>query len=61
MVEFIAEAIKRAKDANGLEAGQAKYRAYFVKKNAAKLYGKYQEDVDMILEIDGYADCIVTA
>lgn len=56
MVEFIAERIKEQRDIS-LEKGQAKYRAYFVK---TKLYKKYKPDVDSILEIDGYEDCIVT-
>lgn len=59
MIEFIAHRIEEAFDDGGLKAGQDKYRAYFVKPNAKKLYGKYKADVDTILEIDGYADCIV--
>lgn len=59
MVTFIAQMIKNARDIS-LEQGQAKYRAYFVKFTAKRLYGKYQAEVDLILEIDGYADCIVT-
>lgn len=43
-----------------LEKGQAKYRAYFVRKNAAKLYGRYQDTVNSILELDGFSDCIVS-
>lgn len=39
---------------------KAMYRAYFVKKNAARIYKRYQADVDMILEQDGYTDCIIT-
>lgn len=59
MVEFIAHRIEEAYDEGGLEAGQNKYRAYFVKPNAKKLYGKYKADVDTILDIDGYSVCIV--
>ena len=58
MVTFIAARIEEARD-KSLAAGIEKYRAYFVKPNAAKLYGKYKADVDTILETDGYADCIV--
>ena len=56
MVEFIANRIIDNADVS-LEKGQAKYRAYFVK---TKLYLKYKPAVDAILEVDGYADCIVT-
>lgn len=56
MREFIAEMIKDARK-EGLAAGQAKYRAYFVN---TKLWAKYKADVDAILTIDGCADCIVT-
>lgn len=57
MREFIAEMIKEARD-ESLEKGQEKYRAYFIK---TKLWKKYKDDVDAILTVDGYADCIVTA
>lgn len=57
MVAFIAQRIKLARDIS-LEEGQAKYRAFFI--NTA-LYRAYQSEVDAILEIDGYGDCIVTA
>lgn len=40
-----------------LEAGQAKYRAYFV---ATTLYSGYKTDVDAGLVEDGYEDVIVT-
>lgn len=56
MREFIAGKIEDARETS-LEAGQAKYRAYFVK---TKLYAKYKADVDTILTTDGCADCIVT-
>lgn len=39
------------------EKGQAKYRAYFIK---TPLYLNWKDEVDTILETDGYADCIVT-
>lgn len=54
---FIATRVKEAKDKGGLEAGQAKYRDYFVK---TKLYLKYKETTDEILITEGYGDCIVT-
>lgn len=56
MREFIAEMIKDARN-DGLTKGQAKYRAYFI---STKLWAKYKTDVDAILTVDGYADCIVT-
>ena len=57
MREFIAGKIEDARQVS-LEAGQAKYRAYFIN---TKLWAKYKEDVDAILTVDGCADCIVTA
>lgn len=60
MITFIAQKIEEARD-RSLEEGQNKYRAYFVRENARKLYEKrYKEGVDAILEADGYEDCIVT-
>ena len=59
METFMAQRIEEARDVS-LEKGQAKYRAYFVKKNAAKLYHRYQANVNTILETDGYSDCIVS-
>lgn len=56
MVERIAARIEEAREIS-VEAGQSKYRAYFVK---TKLYLRYKDDVDSILTIDGYEDCIVT-
>ena len=58
MVTFIATKIEEAAEIS-LEKGQAKYRAYFVRKSAKRLYGKYQEDVNTILSTDEYADVIV--
>lgn len=55
MREFIAGKIEEARDIS-LESGQAKYKAYFVN---TKLYKKYKADVDAILTVDGYSDCIV--
>lgn len=59
METFMATRIEEARDIS-LEKGQAKYRAYFVRKSAARLYGRYQDNVNVILETDGYEDCIVT-
>jgi hypothetical protein len=64
MATFIAQRIIAQADIS-LEAGQAKYRAYFVK---TKLYASYQDEVNSILETtdsakypSGYGECIVTA
>lgn len=43
METFMATRIEEARGIS-LEKGQAKYRAYFVRKSAAKLYGRYQSD-----------------
>lgn len=59
MVPFIARAIEMAKDNGGTEAGRAKYCAYFAGTIRQKLYGKYEPEVDVILDTDGYGDCIV--
>lgn len=56
MSTFIAKMIIKAADTS-LEAGQTKYRAYFVK---TLIYIKYKEDVDTILRTDGYEDVIVS-
>ena len=56
MVGYIVKTIKRAR-AISLEAGQAKYRAYFV--NTLN-YAEEKIDLDVILGTDGFADCIVT-
>lgn len=57
MVERIASKIIEAKDLDGTLAGQNKYKAYFVN---TRLYLRYKADVDNILILDGYGDCIVT-
>lgn len=55
MSSFIAQQIiKQAKIST--EKGQAKYRAYFIK---TPLYLDWKEEVDTILEVDGYEECIV--
>ena len=58
MGTFIATKIEEAAEIS-LEKGQAKYRAYFVRKSAKRLYEKYQEDVNTILSTDDCADVIV--
>lgn len=56
MNSFIAQQIiKQAKIS--IEKGQAKYRAYFIK---TPIYLDWKEEVDSILEIEGYQDCIVS-
>jgi len=49
METFMATRIEEAREIS-LENGQAKYRAYFVRKSAAKLYGRYQDTVNSILD-----------
>lgn len=56
MATFIAQMVMKQADIS-LEAGQAKYRAYFVN---TKLYTKWQADTNAILEAEGYGECIVT-
>ena len=58
MSAYIASRIELAYDENGLEAGQAKYRAFFI---TTTLWTRYQADTDTILTVDGYEACIVTA
>ena len=56
MSSFIAQQIiKQAKISK--EKGQAKYRAYFIK---TPIYLDWKEEVDSILELDGFEECIVT-
>jgi hypothetical protein len=55
MSTFIAERIMEQAD-RSVEAGQNKYRAYFVK---TKLYEKWRNDVETILITDGYEECII--
>ena len=56
MSPFIARMILKVRK-DSLEAGQARYRAYFVNTS---IYEKYKEDVDTILATEGFEDCIVT-
>lgn len=56
MATFIAQMIEQQARIS-IEKGQAKYRAYFVRTS---LYTKWQDDVNTILETDGFEDCIVT-
>lgn len=57
MSTFIAKRIMEQAD-KSVEAGQNKYRAYFVK---IKIYEKWREEVESILVTDGYEECIVSA
>lgn len=55
MTTFIAGRIME--EANkSIEAGQKKYRAYFVK---TRLYKRWKDEVDTILETDGCDEVIV--
>lgn len=56
MSTFIATMIMKSADISE-EKGKAKYRAYFVNTT---LYLKWKEEVDTILEVEGYEYCIVT-
>ena len=56
MSTFIAKMIMKQADISE-EKGQDKYRAYFVKTS---LYLNWKDEVDTILETDGYGYCIVT-
>ena len=53
METFIANMIIKAAQMSE-EAGQEKYRSYFLK---TKLYARYQEAVDTILSITSGGDC----
>ncbi len=56
MSAFIASMIMQAKDERGVEAGKAKYRAYFV---TTRLYKKWKADTDTILATtEGYEDLV---
>lgn len=57
MTEYIAMTIMK-EYTKGIEAAQAKYRAYFIKHS---LYKNYKQGVDKILTKNGYGNCIVTA
>lgn len=54
MATFIASRIMEAAN-KSTEAGQKKYRAYF----RTRLYKKWKDEVDTILETDGYDEVIV--
>ena len=56
MSTFIAKMIMTQADIS-IEKGQAKYRAYFL---TTAIYAKWKEDVDTILNTEGYGECIVT-
>ena len=55
MAGFIADRIMEAAD-KSLAKGQAKYRSYFIK---TQMYARFKADVDHILLVDDYDDCIV--
>ncbi len=57
MVTYVAEKIKDTRDRQGLTAATALYRAFFI---GTGIYARYKADVDTILTVDGYGDCIVT-
>ena len=57
MTTFIASRIIEEAE-KSVEAGQKKYRAYFVK---TRLYKRSKDNVDTILKTDGYEDVIVEA
>lgn len=56
MAKVIANNIIKAAQTS-LEAGQAKYRTYFI---TYTWYAKYKADVDALLTAAGHAKCIVT-
>lgn len=56
MAPYIASRVKKARKTS-LEAGQAKYRAYFVNTD---IWADEKAEVDTILKVDGLTDCIVT-
>lgn len=58
MVTYISKKIEEAGQISETK-GQAKYKAYFSGRAKQKLYGEYQEDVDTVLETDGFEFCIV--
>lgn len=55
MSTFIANMIMK-QAVFSTEKGQEKYKAYFVNTT---IYSKWKDDVDTILETEGYKDCIV--
>lgn len=56
MSTFIANMIMKEGEKD-IAKGKAKYRAYFVNTT---IYAKWKEEVDTILDTEGYGDCIVT-
>ena len=53
-LDVLPEIIEEAE--KSVEAGQKKYRAYFVK---TRLYKRWKDNVDTILKTDGYDEVIV--
>ena len=58
MCAYIAQNIENEFTANGLEAAQNRYRAWFIK---TAIYKNYKAGTDTILVTDGHGDFIVTA
>lgn len=56
MGTFIANMIIKQADIS-TEKGREKYKAYF---SNTTLYAKWQTEVDVILNTEGYTACIVT-
>lgn len=56
MSSFIAQQIINQANIS-IEKGKNKYRAYFINTT---IYLKWKEDVDAILKVEGYEECIVT-
>lgn len=59
MAKVIADNIMNAAKIS-LEAGQEKYRAYFINYPACTWYQSYKAAVNARLTAAGYANCIVT-
>lgn len=59
MEKCISDKIIEARKTS-VEAGQEKYRTYFLRGINEKLYKKYKTKVDAILKEKNCGDCIVT-
>lgn len=57
MSKWIALRVMDAKDKNGLEVAQEKYRLYFVLTDKMHCY---KEETDSFLKQEDYEDCIVS-
>lgn len=60
MKKVIADNIINAAKQAGVEAGQAKYRSYFINYPACTWYKAYKAEVDARLKAAGFESCIVT-